>query len=312
MLVDTEFEPDEEFTPEGLVILYLAPGMELAGGANMLIYSHQFDTLIARLKQLAPYLRASNGIDILIDEPCAGDEASYAPSQVVEFVDSCNQPWFTAVAKWETEDETLEEGRVYYLTAELRCVGHAIPEDFPITLNGVLPVEEPSYSYMDGASIIKATWSFVIGEPEIVTVSFDTGEITASPELIQIPKGSKLDRSILPPVFDIVKNEDGRWKFDGWFDANRVCHGKMSLLSRMSYSCGMVGNHEEVDLTYSIPYVGEDLGTLSVEEGAPIEIDAKEFIDSHWNEYTKAENTDPLIAYFMSTVQRVYLTVPGG
>ena len=55
---------------------------------------------------------------------------------------------------------------------------------------------------------------------------------------------------------------------------------------------------DKVDLTYPIPHVGDDLGTLSVKEGAHVEIDALEFIDSKWNSYTKAESTDELIAYF--------------
>ena len=146
MLVDTSFEPDEENTPEGIVIVYLVPAMELAGGAKMVVYSHHFDTLIARLKQLVP-APVFEGIDILIDEPCAGDASSYAPSLVADFVDSMSMPWLTASAKWETEDEVLDDGRVYYLTAEVRCIGHSTPEDFTVTLNGALPVEGPSVSY---------------------------------------------------------------------------------------------------------------------------------------------------------------------
>jgi hypothetical protein len=159
--------------------------MELAGGAKMVVYSHHFDTLIARLKQLVP-APVFEGIDILIDEPCAGDASSYAPSLVADFVDSMSMPWLTASAKWETEDEVLDDGRVYYLTAEVRCIGHSTPEDFTVTLNGALPVEGPSVSYADGASVIRATWPFVLGEPEIVNVFFDTGDITASPEPVRI------------------------------------------------------------------------------------------------------------------------------
>ncbi|MBR3153385.1 MAG: hypothetical protein IKF10_00090, partial [Lachnospiraceae bacterium] len=297
MLVDTDFEPDEENTPEGIVILYLVPAVELAGGANMLVYSHHFDTLIARLKQLVPS-PDFEGIDILIDEPCAGDEISYAPSLVADFVDSVNQPWLTASAKWETEDEVLEDGHIYYLTAEVRCIGHSIPEDFTVTLNGALPVEGPSVSYADGASVVRATWLFVIGEPEQVNISFDTGEITASPEPVQVLKGSKLERSIVPPAFDIVENEDGRWKFGGWFDENGGSWKDVVADQDVVLHADWSGIIDKVDLTYPIPHVGDDLGTISVKEGTHIEIDALEFIDSRWNTYTKAESTDPLIAFF--------------
>ena len=297
MLVDTNFEPDEENTPEGIVIVYLVPAVELVGGAKMLVYSHHFDTLIARLKQLVPS-PDFDGIDILIDEPCAGDEASYAPAQVADFAESVSEPWLTASAKWETEDEVLDDGRIYYLTAEVRCIGHSVPEDFAVTLNGALPVEGPSVSYADGACVIRATWPFVIGEPEQVNISFDTGEITASPESAQALKGSKLERSIVPPAYDIVENVDGKWKFNGWFDENGGSWKEVIADQDVVLHADWSGIVDKVDLTYPIPHVGEDLGTLSVKEGTHIEIDALEFIDSRWNTYTKAESTDPLIAYF--------------
>ena len=297
MLVDTSFEPDEENTPEGIVIVYLVPAMELAGGAKMVVYSHHFDTLIARLKQLVP-APVFEGIDILIDEPCAGDASSYAPSLVADFVDSMSMPWLTASAKWETEDEVLDDGRVYYLTAEVRCIGHSTPEDFTVTLNGALPVEGPSVSYADGASVIRATWPFVLGEPEIVNVFFDTGDITASPEPVRIPKGSRLERSIVPPAFDIVENEDGKWKFDGWFNEDGESWKDVVADQDVVLHADWSGIIDKVDLTYPIPHVGDDLGTISVKEGAHIEIDALEFIDRGWNTYTKAESTDELIAYF--------------
>ena len=297
MLVDTSFEPDEENTPEGIVIVYLVPAMELAGGAKMVVYSHHFDTLIARLKQLVP-APVFEGIDILIDEPCAGDASSYAPSLVADFVDSMSMPWLTASAKWEAEDEVLDDGRVYYLTAEVRCIGHSTPEDFTVTLNGALPVEGPSVSYADGASVIRATWPFVLGEPEIVNVFFDTGDITASPEPVRIPKGSRLERSIVPPAFDIVENEDGKWKFDGWFNEDGESWKDVVADQDVVLHADWSGIIDKVDLTYPIPHVGDDLGTISVKEGAHIEIDALEFIDRGWNTYTKAESTDELIAYF--------------
>ena len=216
------------------------------------------------------------------------ESISYAPSLVADFVDSEGKPWLTASAKWETEDEVLDDGRVYYLTAEVRCIGHSIPEDFTVTLNGALPVEGPSVSYADGASVIRATWPFVLGEPEIVNVS----------EPVQVLKGSKLGRSIVPPAFDIVENEDGRWKFGGWFDENGGSWKDVVADQDVVLHADWSGIIDKVDLTYPIPHVGEDLGTLSVKEGTHIEIDALEFIDSNWNTYTKAESTDELIAYF--------------
>ena len=172
------------------------------------------------------------------------------------------------------------------------------PEDFTVTLNGALPVEGPSVSYADGASVIRATWPFVLGEPEIVNVFFDTGDITASPEPVRIPKGSRLERSIVPPAFDIVENEDGKWKFDGWFNEDGESWKDVVADQDVVLHADWSGIIDKVDLTYPIPHVGDDLGTISVKEGAHIEIDALEFIDRGWNTYTKAESTDELIAYF--------------
>ena len=95
-----------------------------------------------------------------------------------------------------------------------------------------------------------------------------------------------------------MENEDGRWKFGGWFDKDGESWKDVVADQDTVLYAAWSGIIDKVDLTYPIPHVGDDLGTISVKEGAHIEIDALEFIDRGWNTYTKAESTDELIAYF--------------
>ena len=172
LVIDVDYEPcgDDGTDTFG----YIGPLMGLAGQVDDLIYSHHFDTVLARLKVQAPQ-PALYAVSFTADAPQAGDAAGKLPGEILAQLDQADTPWLTvAEAAWDVEG-TLPDNAVRYLTVRLEAVGHSIPEDFSFTLNGLAPVEGPTVACDAGVSEITAVWEFPIGTPRTVTVSFETG-----------------------------------------------------------------------------------------------------------------------------------------
>lgn len=143
---------------------YLAPLTNFVASAEPMIYSHYYDTLIARLKVLAP-LPELEDINIEIDEPAAGDAAATAPECVAAYVEGLGQDWLTAKAEWLDAGSKLRDDTAYELSVTLRAVGHEASDGMALTLNGAAPTEPLEVSHEDGACVIHAVYQVVLGTP---------------------------------------------------------------------------------------------------------------------------------------------------
>lgn len=285
LLVDTEYVPESDQATTEDVVLYLTPVLTLVGNVNYLVFSHHFDTLIARLHLLAPEPAMEN-IDLMIPVPAGGDSAADAPNAVLESVDALSLPWLTVEAAWQTDDETLKNDQVYYLDITLNAVGHDMPEDFAFTLNGSAPIKKPDIVYQNGIFIIKGTWSFSLGTPENVTVSFDTAGYTETPDPVSVPAGSLLKYVLSPAQYDTITYNDCLWTLDNWYDVNGVCWENLSADQDMVLYARWIELIDTLSFNIPIPKVGEDCQPpTSAQEDKYVVTDI-DYMDDTWDSIT--------------------------
>ena len=158
---------------------YLAPLTNFVSSAEPMIYSHYYDTLIARLKLIAPQPELED-INIEITDPAAGDGVGKAPKGVETYIEGLGQSWLTAEAEWQDVEGKLPDNCVQHLSVTVRAVGHSVSEDMQLTLNNKSPESPLEVSYEDGASVIRAVYQVIIGNPQSNRAAF-TG---SSPQLV--------------------------------------------------------------------------------------------------------------------------------
>lgn len=163
----TEADESDDSDDSGIlseIYSYLAPLTNFVTSAQPMIYSHYYDTLIARLKVLAP-LPELEDINIEIDEPAAGDAAATAPECVAAYIEGLGYDWLTAEAQWLDAGSKLKDDTAYELSVTLRAVGHEASDELALTLNGALPTEPLEISHENGACVIHAVYQVVLGTP---------------------------------------------------------------------------------------------------------------------------------------------------
>ena len=265
-LINAEAVPDElpESAVEYLVFLNVE-ALGLLGGAKDLAFSHQFDTVIARLMTLAEIPLLEN-IDIRIPAPQIGDDVSAAPSAVSEDILSRGNDWLRVTSAWNTDEEVLSEGEVYYLTVELQALGHIAPEDYRLTLNGEEPVGPLEMSFANGIQTVIGTFAFAFGEAERVTVSFDASGRAQDPEPVQVAKGSRLGLVLEPVTFEDQTDGEVIWRFTGW-QKDGASWENVTATEDITLTAGWQGCISEVALTYEAPHAGENAGIPTVPAG---------------------------------------------
>ena len=270
--LDEDYEPTDD--PGGDVMGYLNPVINVALQAGNMTYSHHFDTLIARLKTLAPAPEIED-IDIKITAPEAGDDMDKAPSEVAEFFkddsfrDAKNSLWISAEACWDTDDEELQDDCVYYLDVTLETVGHTVPEDLWLKLNGELPAKDPVVTYDEGRGITRVTFEFKIGEPPEIEVSFDTGGKTDAPSPVTVEKGTSLGTVDQPDILEITEADGVRYKLDGWYDENGTSWEDVKVSEPVTMYAKWLIYIDQIDVTFVVPALGDKITDAAVPEDAP-------------------------------------------
>ncbi len=265
-LINAEAVPDElpESAAEYLLFLNVE-ALSLLGGAKDLAFSHQFDTVIARLMALAE-MPLLEDIDIKIPEPQTGDEVYTAPFEVSEDILSRGNDWLSVSSEWNTDEEVLSEGGVYYLTVELQALGHVAPEDYRLTLNGEEPVGPLEMSFANGIQTVIGTFAFAFGEAERVTVSFDASGRAQDPEPVQVAKGSRLGLVLEPVTFEDQTDGEVIWRFTGW-QKDGASWENVTATEDITLTAGWKGCISDVALTYEAPHAGENAGIPTVPAG---------------------------------------------
>ena len=265
-LINAEAVPDElpESAAEYLLFLNVE-ALSLLGGAKDLAFSHQFDTVIARLMALAE-MPLLEDIDIKIPEPQTGDEVYTAPFAVSEDILSRGNDWLSVSSEWNTDEEVLSEGGVYYLTVELQALGHVAPDDYRLTINGEEPAGPLEMSFANGIQTVIGTFAFAFGEAQRVTVSFDASGLAQDPEPVQVTKGSRLGLVLEPSNPEDVADGEVIWRFTGW-QKDGASWENVTASEDITLTAGWKGCISDVALTYEAPHAGENAGSPTVPAG---------------------------------------------
>ena len=292
--VDKDYEPIDD--PSSNVMGYMSPAVNVAMSAGGMTYSHHFDTLIARLKTLAPAPKMED-VNITIDEPKAGDDVSKAPSEVEEFFDEYTfkdagkTPWIAVEAYWDTEDKKLQDDSIYYLDITLETVGHTIPEDISLKLNGKSPAKGPFISYDESTGITRVTFEFEIGEPPEIEVSFNTGGKTDNPKLMKVKKGTALSTVERPEISEIVTFEGAKFKLKDWYDSDDS-EGKAWDDVKVSEPVTMYAKWLDyidlLEISFDVPSLGDGIAEATIPEDAPYCILLQECWDPGYENTTEA------------------------
>ncbi|MBQ1401466.1 MAG: hypothetical protein IIY99_03870, partial [Firmicutes bacterium] len=287
------YEPGEETIPPEVVISYLEPGMNIAGDAKSLVFSHHFDTVIARLKTLAP-APDMDDIDIEIAEPALGDPDTKAPKQVRRFMDDMDVPWLDVSAEWDTDDGALKDDKKYYLKGTFYVTGHSVPDDLKLTVNGEAPATDPEVSYKDGRYKIEAAWAFAIGEPAEYTLTFDTEDRGDTPEPIKVTNGERLRYVQLPEV----QNVEAGYRLGGWRDENKVSSDDMTITGDEMLFARWIQVIDKVKVSFTVPMVGQKWTKPTVTDNVPYHLKGARIEDSSYREVTVINDQREAHLYF--------------
>ncbi len=292
------FAVDMDYEPQDIPIVdalgYLSPVISIGASAGGMTFSHQFDTVIARLKVLAPQPELDD-VDIEIKEPEAGDPADKAPSEVAAFFDddaykdANGDSWLTASAAWDTDDTVLQDDYVYYLNVTLETVGHTIPEDLALKVNGNAPVSGPFITYDEATGVTRATFEFEIGEPPELTVSFDTAGKTEDPAAITVKRGTALSTQERPAIEDPVTQNGDKYKLQDWYDENGTAWDDVKVDEPLTMHAKWLLLVDRIELSFTVPSLGEAIPEVTVPEDAPYYICLLDCADPNWNTVTEAE-----------------------
>ena len=287
-----------DFAEGSMYVQYLDLGsiLSLAGNSATLLFSHYPDVILARLHLLAP-APAMEDVALTIQPPKAGDQATAAPEQIRTEVSDLGRDWLTvSEAKWLTDDAVLQNGKVYYLSATLAAAGHTLPEDFRFTVNGQAPVDQ-TVANQDGATCVTGVWTYAVGTPAQVSVTFDVNGHGTAPAALSVANGALLKYALEPADLGIVRDEQGTWRFDGWTDESGAPWDTLAADGDVTLRANWRRVIDNVALTYAIPHVGdsgESLLAVSVPEGAPYAAREIELHDREYNSVTSVSGTDEL------------------
>ena len=294
-LVDPEYQPEgDEYTD---TMSYLSPTVILVAAKDSLLLSHQFETVIARLKTLAPEPALEN-IAVTIPEPAAGDSRSTAPKALEKAIRKTGIPALSVSSAW-LESTALRDGHVFNLQVTLRAAGHRIPKKFSFTINGKKATEPLAITRENGVEVIWGTWAFQIGTAGKVTIRFDNYGIGSTPDPVQVDAGSLL-KNVLKLEDQGIATDDGKkWQFEGWFDANDVPYENLTAETDLLLLARWTELVDRVDITFSLPEVGKKFKAPAVKKRADYFILNNWYVrDEHWDLLKKAGKQEELVLVF--------------
>ena len=307
LIVDTSCESEIESSEDA--ILYIVPVFDLVLNAASFTYSHHFDTLIARLKTLAPQPLLPS-IDLAIEEPKANDAGNKTPDEVIEKINGWNNPWLTVEeTSWIGLKQAIEDNSVYYLHVKLKAVGHQVTQDNPLSLNNKIPVQLDTY-YHDGTSVIDAVFEYSVGDPETVNVSFEMGKNANAPETMAMPKGKMLRYTDTLETGEEVTEDGKTWRLVGWQDAQGNDWSEIVVNGDITLYAKWIQVIDDIRVTFNIPKDSEAFGAPEVAEGSPYVISEYNISDESYNmtEVAKASETYHINVFINPVGENVFAT----
>ena len=290
------FYPGEDPVPEELILNYLEPGMGIALSASGYVFSHHFDTGIARLKTLAKAPEAGD-FDVEIAAPAARDSVTKTPKDLDAAVDALGLSWLGTSSAWDTDDESLKRNKKYYLNAKFTIAGHTVPDDINVTINGKAPVDGYTITYKDGVTVIRGTWDFDIGTPAEYEVSFDENSHGEKPDSMMLPAGTLLKHVELP-----VPEEAG-YRFAGWTTYEGDSAEGLIVDKKLTLLANWKELIDTVEITYEIPAVGDPVGSPEVPKDAPYHLESVKVNNSDYDTVTEISEAGTYMLDFEVVMQ---------
>jgi Lipase (class 3)./Domain of unknown function. len=276
-----------ETIDENTLFTVLSPMYNLVGNAGMIAFSHHFDSVIARLKILAPYPDMVD-IDLDITAPTAGDNLNKAPEEVEEAVTALGYDWLHISSKWNTNDKELKNNKKYYLDFTFTVEGHSVPEDILIKLNNQASVEKLKVSFEEGVYKISGSWCFTIGKPAKVTISYDTVGKGTNPAPDKVDCGERLSLVLNPEKPENYKADKEEWKFVDWYDEKDNVWSSINADEDMTLYARWIELIDKIEVFFDVPKIGEKIKPLYTKTDKYY-ISDDEYMDSGWNYIEVAE-----------------------
>lgn len=284
-----EYDPtsDEEMP----VLLYLAPALQL----KSITFSHQFDTVIARLKTLASTPDIGD-IAITIDErdmPTVSDPVSKMPRKIKEYMKGQeSSSWMAVSAEWDTSDSTLKKNKTYYLDVTFEATGHNAGDEADISINDVQPVNQ-EIARKNGITTILASWAYTFGEPKDCPIYFDVQDIGEAPETMYVKNGTVL-KYVDKPEEPVAEG----YHFMGWYDFEKKPWDEITVSRDTYLEAHWLREMDKVEVAFDIPRIGQGWKKPSVVGDEACRIEEVDMYDESYLDVTTIETKDPYILGF--------------
>ncbi len=296
-LVDADFVPEYPEDAVSSVMGYLEPTLMLVLTRSDLTFSHQFETIISRLRVLAPALKLDD-IPFTAEEPKAGDDAAKLTEELKAYLASNGLDDVTVSGSWNIDNETLPDNTICYFNVELQAIALEADSDLSVTINGQEPEEPLSIENTGTGCIVKGTWKFVIGTPEKVTVSFDAGGITENPEAITAEKGIRLSEVLELTDSERAEKDGKLYQSLGWRDENGNDWDTVFAADDMTLYCVWAEVIQNVDIDFKVPKAGEALTPPTLKDKIPCHIEVAYVVDEHFDETESFEEGAEYVIVF--------------
>lgn len=265
-------------------LVYVASALEVPD----MLFSHHFDSLLARLHVQSP-APAAGDIALTADAPLVQDPMTRMPRKIRASVAASDYgSWLTSSAEWLSEDGTIANRKVYYLKVRLSAAGHALTEDQKITLNGEEPIEK-TISYEKGAYVADCVWKYTFGVPKKYRLSFEMRDHGEQIDPVDIENGTILKYSE-KPADPAAKG----YRFDGWYDEADDPWDEVTVSRNLYVEARWIRQVDKVNLTFRTPRVGQKIAYPTVPGGALYGLEGISFMDSDYNTVTTAKNRKTL------------------
>ena len=279
---ESGYDPDSE--ADLPVLVYVIQALKIP----QVIFSHHFETVVARLKALSP-APVWDGMDIKVAEPEAENTVTKMPRVVNAAVSgSGSGSWVSAAAKWKTEDNILKNNKVYYLEVDFDVKGHSVTNDTNVTINGEAPISR-EVSYKDCVIKISAVWKYSIGTPGKCTVSFGMRGHGQAPAPIELDEGTILKYVEKPDA----PTADG-YRFAEWTNGGKKWD-EIVLTEDVRMIARWIRVIDDIDIQFEIPRVGEACKDPVVSKDAPYKISGFGIEDEDYNPVDTISKKEPLI-----------------
>ena len=269
----------------------LVPFVVFAAQIKKLVLSHQFESSVVYLKEMAggpefTFYDQQTGV------PVAGAGVKGTEDAIVKATvenDALGRSFINGTAKFITDDTEFAANKVYYLEYKVTSIGHVVPSDFKLTVGGTAPVKPAEVTYAEGVYTISGVFKFTIGTPKEVTMTYDMQGHGKAIEALKVSEGTLLRYECEMPSPDRVKEGDTTWCFKVWEDPNGKQWEDIICTSDTTLKAVWLKVIDTVSLTYELP--GKDAGisdsTVRIPDGAPYKITSLALMDNKWSEIDK-------------------------